>query len=77
MRVGTLGFADELLALVACPLWGVLSVSIGVRHVSVNPVAIYPPSQFTCCKFSRYIVSITQVCTTGYAIVALALVLLV
>lgn len=31
--VGTLGFADELLALVACPLWGVLSDRIGVRHV--------------------------------------------
>ncbi|PYH94782.1 MFS transporter [Aspergillus ellipticus CBS 707.79] len=47
--VGTLGFADELLALVACPVWGVLSDRIGVRHV----------------------------CTTGYAIVALALVLFV
>jgi MFS family permease len=32
--VGTLGFADELLALAACPLWGVLSDRIGVRHVS-------------------------------------------
>lgn len=31
--VGTLGFADELLALVACPIWGVLSDRIGVRHV--------------------------------------------
>ncbi|KAL4784699.1 major facilitator superfamily domain-containing protein [Aspergillus varians] len=31
--VGTLGFADELLALVACPLWGVLSDHIGVRQV--------------------------------------------
>lgn len=31
--VGTLGFADELLALAACPLWGVLSDRIGVRHV--------------------------------------------
>lgn len=31
--VGTLGFADELLALVACPLWGMLSDRIGVRHV--------------------------------------------
>ncbi|KAL5361739.1 major facilitator superfamily domain-containing protein [Aspergillus floccosus] len=30
--VGTLGFADELLALAACPLWGVLSDRIGVRH---------------------------------------------
>ncbi|CAG8122126.1 unnamed protein product [Penicillium nalgiovense] len=47
--VGTLGFADELLALIACPLWGVLSDRIGVRHV----------------------------CTAGYAIVALALVVFV
>lgn len=31
--VGTLGFADELLALAACPLWGVLSDRIGVRLV--------------------------------------------
>jgi MFS family permease len=37
--VGTLGFADELLALAACPLWGVLSDRIGVRHVSTaDPV---------------------------------------
>lgn len=33
--VGTLGFADELVALVACPLWGVLSDRIGVRAVAV------------------------------------------
>lgn len=33
--VGTLGFADELLALVACPLWGLLSDRIGVRYVVV------------------------------------------
>ncbi|GAB7358558.1 hypothetical protein MBLNU230_g2620t1 [Neophaeotheca triangularis] len=33
--VGTLGFADELLALVACPLWGLLSDRIGVRAVAV------------------------------------------
>lgn len=32
--VGTLGFADEVLALAACPLWGVLSDRIGVRYVS-------------------------------------------
>ncbi|KKZ62654.1 hypothetical protein EMCG_00337 [[Emmonsia] crescens] len=30
--VGTLGFADELLALVACPVWGMLSDRIGVRY---------------------------------------------
>jgi MFS family permease len=34
--VGTLGFADELLALVACPLWGALSDRVGVRTVAVT-----------------------------------------
>lgn len=34
--VGTLGFADELLALVACPLWGLLSDRVGVRTVAVT-----------------------------------------
>ena len=34
--VGNLGFADELLALVACPVWGMLSDRIGVRLVSVE-----------------------------------------
>jgi MFS family permease len=33
--VGSLGFADELLAVVACPLWGLLSDRIGVRYVCV------------------------------------------
>jgi MFS family permease len=32
--VGTLGFADELVALVACPVWGILSDRIGVRTVA-------------------------------------------
>ena len=32
--VGTLGFADELVALVACPFWGILSDRLGVRAVS-------------------------------------------
>ena len=36
--VGSLGFADELLALVACPLWGLLSDRIGVRYVSLLPI---------------------------------------
>lgn len=35
--VGTLGFADELVALIACPLWGLLSDRIGVRLVSTGP----------------------------------------
>jgi MFS family permease len=33
--VGTLGFADELVALVACPLWGMLSDRVGARAVCV------------------------------------------
>ncbi|KAI9050045.1 hypothetical protein LZ554_006190 [Drepanopeziza brunnea f. sp. 'monogermtubi'] len=33
--VGTLGFADELVALFACPLWGILSDRLGVRIVCV------------------------------------------
>ena len=33
--VGTLSFADELLALVACPLWGLISDRIGVKTVAV------------------------------------------
>ena len=33
--VGTLGFADELVALVACPVWGVVSDRVGVRPVTV------------------------------------------
>jgi MFS family permease len=37
--VGNLGFADELLALVACPLWGLLSDRIGVRYVRQNQIA--------------------------------------
>jgi MFS family permease len=38
--VGTLGFADELVALVACPMWGVLSDRVGVRTVAVMGYAI-------------------------------------
>ncbi|KAG9243143.1 MFS transporter-like protein [Calycina marina] len=33
--VGTLGFADELVALFACPLWGIISDRLGVRIVCV------------------------------------------
>jgi len=32
--VGTLGFVDELVALVGCPVWGVLSDRLGVRNVA-------------------------------------------
>ena len=31
--VGTLGFVDEIIALIACPLWGLLSDRIGLRTV--------------------------------------------
>ena len=33
--VGTLGFVDELVALVACPAWGILSDRLGLRIVCV------------------------------------------
>ena len=33
--VGTLGFVDEIVALVACPLWGLASDRLGVRWVAV------------------------------------------
>ncbi|KAJ9643520.1 hypothetical protein H2199_004199 [Coniosporium tulheliwenetii] len=39
-KVGTLGFVDELVALVACPAWGVLSDRVGVRRVSVVGYAV-------------------------------------
>ncbi|KAI1126657.1 hypothetical protein F5Y10DRAFT_244305 [Nemania abortiva] len=42
--VGTLGFADELVALVACPLWGLLSDRLGVRWVAVIGYAIIAAS---------------------------------
>lgn len=47
--VGTLGFVDELVALFACPFWGILSDRLGVRIV----------------------------CTLGYIIVGISLVLFV
>lgn len=33
--VGTLGFVDELVALVACPVWGLISDRASVRNVAV------------------------------------------
>ncbi|KAI8949558.1 hypothetical protein F4801DRAFT_394780 [Xylaria longipes] len=42
--VGTLGFADELVALVACPLWGLLSDRLGVRWVAVLGYAVIAAS---------------------------------
>lgn len=34
--VGTLGFADEIVAILACPAWGVISDRLGVRLVSYS-----------------------------------------
>lgn len=44
--VGTLGFADELVALVACPFWGILSDRLGVRFVCVIGYTIVGVSLF-------------------------------
>ncbi len=38
--VGTLGFVDELVALAACPLWGLASDRLGVRWVAVLGYAV-------------------------------------
>ncbi|KAJ4268767.1 hypothetical protein NW762_002835 [Fusarium torreyae] len=38
--VGTLGFVDELVALVACPGWGLVSDRLGVRWVAVIGYAV-------------------------------------
>ncbi|KAK2758665.1 hypothetical protein FQN54_003355 [Arachnomyces sp. PD_36] len=38
--VGTLGFADELLAVLACPIWGIVSDHIGIRYVCAAGYAI-------------------------------------
>ena len=40
--VGSLGFADELVAIVACPLWGLLSDRVGLRFVSYLPTMTEP-----------------------------------
>ncbi|KAI9838584.1 MAG: hypothetical protein M1819_004896 [Sarea resinae] len=44
--VGTLGFADELVVLAACPFWGILSDRIGVRTVCVLGYGIVGISLF-------------------------------
>ncbi|KAJ9615743.1 hypothetical protein H2200_001820 [Cladophialophora chaetospira] len=38
--VGSLGFADELVAIVACPIWGLLSDRVGLRFVCVSGYSI-------------------------------------
>ena len=40
--VGSLGFADEVLAIVACPFWGVISDRLGVRIVSTRAFCLPP-----------------------------------
>lgn len=44
--VGTLGFVDEIVALVACPVWGLVSDRSGVRYVAVAGYAIIGVSLF-------------------------------
>ncbi|KAI2462850.1 hypothetical protein F4781DRAFT_418593 [Annulohypoxylon bovei var. microspora] len=44
--VGTLGFVDEIVALVACPAWGLVSDRLGVRWVAVIGYAIIGVSLF-------------------------------
>ncbi|KEY65804.1 hypothetical protein S7711_07186 [Stachybotrys chartarum IBT 7711] len=38
--VGTLGFVDEIVALIACPVWGLISDRLGVRWVAMIGYAI-------------------------------------
>lgn len=38
--VGTLGFVDEIVALIACPVWGLISDRLGVRFVAMVGYAI-------------------------------------
>ena len=64
--VGTLGFADELVALVACPLWGLLSDRIGFSTVCLS----------TCPKLLN-LHAPGQVSSVGYAIVGISLFLFV
>ncbi|KAI0847906.1 hypothetical protein F5Y00DRAFT_240014 [Daldinia vernicosa] len=44
--VGTLGFVDEVVALVACPAWGLVSDRLGVRWVAVLGYGIIAISLF-------------------------------
>lgn len=44
--VGTLGFVDEIVALVACPFWGVISDRLGVRFVAMVGYAVIGLSLF-------------------------------
>ncbi|KAK3295468.1 uncharacterized protein B0H64DRAFT_395346 [Chaetomium fimeti] len=44
--VGTLGFVDEIVVLIACPIWGLVSDRSGVRYVAVLGYAIIGLSLF-------------------------------
>jgi len=44
--VGTLGFVDEIVALIACPIWGLVSDRLGVRTVAVIGYSIIGASLF-------------------------------
>lgn len=44
--VGTLGFVDEIVALIACPIWGIVSDRLGVRFVAMVGYAIVGLSLF-------------------------------
>lgn len=44
--VGTLGFVDEIVALVACPFWGLISDRLGVRFVAMVGYAVIGLSLF-------------------------------
>ena len=73
--VGTLGFVDELVALAACPFWGLLSDRIGVRTVReliigfkatlINSLGLY---HWICYRWS-----ITIPVRTGYQCLSSAL----
>ncbi|KAM7186903.1 hypothetical protein V8F20_011184 [Naviculisporaceae sp. PSN 640] len=44
--VGTLGFVDEIVALIACPIWGLMSDRVGVRYVAVAGYTVVGLSLF-------------------------------
>ncbi|KAK5663877.1 hypothetical protein OQA88_83 [Cercophora sp. LCS_1] len=44
--VGTLGFVDEIVALIACPVWGLVSDRSGVRFVAVTGYTVIGLSLF-------------------------------
>ena len=53
-KVGTLGFADELVALFACPFWGLVSDRLGVKWVCVLGYGIVGISLFGMVNVTNY-----------------------